>query len=83
MTTDIQAEIKTETPSKKRAMHIEEVLKKIGLGRSSLYLMVNEGRFPKPVKYNRAVRWIDQEVEEWLENHMRARDAGQDGKDRT
>ncbi|WP_431644713.1 helix-turn-helix transcriptional regulator [Enterobacter asburiae] len=39
------------------------------------YKMVQEGKFPKPVKFGRRSRWIEREVKEWLEariNNSRA-----------
>ena len=38
-----------------------------GLSRSTIYLRVAEGTFPKPISLGaRAVGWIDAEVEAWL-----------------
>lgn len=31
------------------------------------YKMVQQGKFPKPVKFGRSSRWIEREVKEWLE----------------
>lgn len=31
------------------------------------YKMIQEGKFPKPVKFGRSSRWIEREVKEWLE----------------
>ena len=33
-----------------RLLRISEVCHKVGLGKSTLYTMIREGRFPKPVK---------------------------------
>lgn len=39
----------------------------IGLGRSSIYAMMSEGRFPKPIKLGkRAVGWREADIKEWL-----------------
>lgn len=41
--------------------------KKVGLGTSSIYQMMAEGRFPRPRKIStRAVGWIESEVDDWL-----------------
>lgn len=38
-----------------------------GLSRSSIYAMMAEGRFPKPVRLGkRAVGWTEQTIAEWL-----------------
>lgn len=39
-----------------------------GLPRSTLYLYMKNGQFPKPVKLGvRSVGWIKEEVDEWLQ----------------
>lgn len=42
-----------------------------GLSRSTIYLRISEGRFPKPVSLgDRAVGWIEAEVQEWLKQQI-------------
>lgn len=55
-------------------LRVEDVTKKTGLPRSSIYA---EKTFPKPIKLGigRAVGWIEAEVEEWLEMQRSRRDA--------
>jgi prophage regulatory protein len=44
-----------------------DVEKLIGLSRSTLYAMMAEGAFPKPVKLGkRAVGWHERDVRDWL-----------------
>lgn len=39
-----------------------------GLGRSAVYELAGEGKFPKPRKVTeRATRWVESEVAEWIE----------------
>ena len=39
-----------------------------GLSRSSIYQMMAEGRFPKPLKVGRrAVRWSEEDLKQWQE----------------
>lgn len=41
---------------------------RIGLSCSTIYMMMSEGRFPRPIKIGRrAVGWRASDVEEWLE----------------
>lgn len=50
-----------------RFLRIGEVRERIGLGRTSIYKMVNEGTFPKPVRVlGKKVAWLDSEVDEWM-----------------
>jgi prophage regulatory protein len=48
-------------------LRLRAVKARTGLSRSTIYLRVAEGRFPKPISLGaRAVGWIDSEVEAWL-----------------
>jgi len=48
-------------------LRLPELRKRIGLGRSSIYALVKQGRFPRPVHLSsRTVGWIESEVEQWL-----------------
>ena len=50
-----------------KILRLPVVLDRTGLSRSTVYLRVNEGRFPRPVSLGaRAVGWIETEVEEWI-----------------
>lgn len=43
------------------------VMARTGLSRSSVYLRIAQGEFPKPISLGaRAVGWIDAEIEQWL-----------------
>ena len=56
-----------------RLLRRTEVEKRIGVGRSTIYRLMREGRFPEPRKIGpTAVRWSDAEVEEWIEAQPRA-----------
>ena len=51
----------------KKILRLPVVLDRTGLSRSTVYLRVTEGRFPRPVSLGaRAVGWIETEVEEWI-----------------
>jgi prophage regulatory protein len=48
-------------------LRLPAVKTRTGLSRSTIYLRVAEGRFPKPISLGaRAVGWVDAEVETWL-----------------
>jgi prophage regulatory protein len=50
----------------KRLIRLKEVITMIGLGRSSIYRYVSEGRFPAPIKVGyRSVRWKLADVLAW------------------
>ena len=48
-------------------LRLPAVKTRTGLSRSTIYLRVAEGKFPKPISLGaRAVGWLDAEVEAWL-----------------
>lgn len=54
------------------------VEKRTGLSRSTLYQMIAEDRFPKPVKLGlRAVGWPESEIDAWLEGRKAQRAAAE------
>ena len=56
-----------------RILRLPEVRHSTGLSRSTIYLRIAEGRFPKPVSLGgRAVGWLEAEVQEWLERRIEA-----------
>ena len=53
-------------------LRLPVVTARTGLSRSTIYLRMAEGRFPKPVSLGgRAVGWIETEVEQWVEEQIR------------
>ena len=48
-------------------LRLPTVQNRTGLSRSSIYLKVSEGRFPKPISLGvRAVGWLESDVDAWL-----------------
>jgi prophage regulatory protein len=44
-----------------------QVEARTGLSRSTIYLRISEGTFPKPVSLGgRAVGWVEAEVQDWI-----------------
>jgi len=44
-----------------------------GLSRSTIYLRVAEGTFPRPVSLGgRAVGWLEAEIQDWLRQRIEA-----------
>ena len=77
---------KKHTPQK-RFIRLPEVLTRTGYGRTSIYRKMEEGTFPRSVKLggppidpeafdSRAVAWIEDEVEQWIESIIEERDLG-------
>jgi prophage regulatory protein len=52
-------------------LRLPAVKTRTGLSRSTIYLRVSEGRFPRPISLgDRAVGWVDAEVEAWLADQI-------------
>lgn len=43
-----------------------------GLSDKWFYQLISEGKFPKPIKFGRSSRWLDSEVEAWLQQRIAA-----------
>ena len=55
------------SPRVTRLIRLKEVQHRIGLGRSTIYRWVAEGRFPKPVQLGGyAVAWAEDDLEAWI-----------------
>ncbi len=78
---------KTIMKSNHRFIRLNEVLSRTGYGRTSIYRKMEDGSFPKSVKLggppkdpsifdSRAVAWIEDEVEQWIESRIEERNLG-------
>ncbi len=48
-------------------LRIKDVMKKTGIARSTIWLWVKEGKFPKPIKLSpRITVWEESKVQEWM-----------------
>ena len=78
---------KKHTPQK-RLIRLPEVLSRTGYGRTTIYRKMEDGSFPSSVKLDgrppknpeafdsRAVAWIEDEVEQWIDSRIEERDLG-------
>ena len=77
----------TTPKTKHRFIRLNEVLSRTGYGRTSIYRKMEDGDFPKSVKLggppkdpeafdSRAVAWIEDEVEQWIDSRIEERDIG-------
>ena len=54
-------------------LRLPGVKARTGLSRSTIYLRVAQGTFPRPVSLGgRAVGWLEAEVQSWLERRIEA-----------
>ncbi|MEZ8485604.1 AlpA family transcriptional regulator [Vibrio splendidus] len=51
-----------------RFLKLKEVMQKTALSRSAIYRKMNDDEFPKSISLGeRAVAWVEKEVDEWME----------------
>lgn len=52
-------------------LRLPAVKARTGLARSTIYLLVATGSFPKPIKLGqRAVGWLETDVQHWLQGRV-------------
>jgi prophage regulatory protein len=65
--TDMVSQVKTALCILRR----NQVQARTGLSRSTIYLRIAEGSFPKPVSLGaRAVGWLESDIEQWLTSRV-------------
>jgi prophage regulatory protein len=53
-------------------LRLPTVKARTGLSRSTIYLRVSDGSFPRPVSLGaRAVGWVESDIEEWISRKIR------------
>jgi prophage regulatory protein len=53
-------------------LRLPTVKARTGLSRSTIYLHVSDGSFPRPVSLGaRAVGWVESDIEEWISCKIR------------
>lgn len=51
-------------------LRLPTVKERTGLSRSTIYLLISKGLFPKQIKLGeRAVGWLDEDINNWI-NHQ-------------
>ena len=58
-----------------RLLRLPEVEVRVGLGKTAIYALIKEGRFPRPVKLGAASVWVDAEITQWMAALVMHRDA--------
>lgn len=54
-----------------RLINRKQVEEITSLSRSSIYLLMSEDRFPKPIQIgNKRVAWVSQEINEWVDDRI-------------
>ncbi len=72
--------------TKHRFIRLSEVMSRTGYGRTSIYRKMEDGSFPNSLKLggppkdpnefdSRAIAWIEEEVDQWVESRIEERDS--------
>ncbi len=57
------------TDPPERLLKLNEVSRRVGLGKSMIYRLIQENRFPAPYKISPfASRWSDHEIVAWIDD---------------
>jgi prophage regulatory protein len=55
-------------------LRLREVQSRVPFSRSSIYLKVSRGEFPRPVNIGaRAVAWLEGDIERWIAERLKGR----------
>jgi prophage regulatory protein len=63
-------------PTSLKLLRRREVEQLTGLSRSQIYILIQRNRFPRQIHVTaRSVAWVHLEIEQWIEERVRSRDA--------
>ncbi len=68
---------KNKMEKQNKLIRIRSVLEMTAISKSYIYLLVKEGKFPKPIRLvegGTAVAWIESDVQSWIDSRVKARD---------
>ena len=52
-------------------LRLSAVMDRTGLSRSTIYLRIKQGLFPKPISLGgRCVGWVESEINDWLDQQI-------------
>ncbi len=69
---DADVDVVPEPKRVTRLIRLKEVQHRVGLGRSTIYRWMAEGKFPKPVQLGGyAVAWALEDVESWISARLK------------
>ena len=68
---DADMDVAPEPKRVTRLIRLKEVKHRVGLGRSTIYRWMAEGKFPKPVQLGGyAVAWAVEEIDGWIADRV-------------
>ena len=64
-----------------RIIRLPQVKSMVGLGTTAIYEKIKRGEFPKQIKLGRLSGWVEAEIQEWINQQIRASRQGSTGYD--
>lgn len=65
-----------EINSNERFLRLTDVIQRTGLSRSTIYLNISKGLFPKNISLgSRSVGWLESEINEWIKERVAQRNS--------
>jgi prophage regulatory protein len=66
---------KNQQIENRRLIRRKEVQLKTGLGASSIYAMMKQGKFPKSITLSeRRVAWLESDIDQWIADRINGRE---------
>lgn len=54
-----------------RLLRLNQVIDRVGFKRSTIYELISQKKFPKPVKLGvKSVAWVESEIEDWIQEKI-------------
>lgn len=76
-TRSLRIDMVWRNPVLQKILRLRELTAVTGLKRSAIYAQIAEGTFPKPIPLGeRAVGWLESDIENWQQERIAARCAG-------
>jgi prophage regulatory protein len=67
-----------EATKKARLIRFPEVIERTSKSRAAIYVLMNEGKFPQPVKLgSKSIAFVEAEIDAWIDNLISGRDHSQ------
>jgi prophage regulatory protein len=64
------------TATETRFLRIGDVLDRVPVSRPTIYRLIKKQEFPKPLSVGSSSFWVEAEIEQWMDEKIKARDGG-------